>query len=154
MEKYPLLEQLRADRQRREDEITAPYREQIDGLAQLVRRLRDTLEQLQRALGSEIGKHMAAEIGHRISGNVQRAIFEAAAKARGPSDPVTFTLSLDDIRFSDPRSLESKILQRYQAETLPALSLRVDAMVNANDRVTVWDIRIPELGYRFQQAVH
>lgn len=147
MTQFPLLEQLRAERQRQEDEITAPLREVIDGLSARVTALAESLRALERIVGTEIGKHAIDQIGHEIGAALRRHIFEAVQGAH-QSGAAVFTLSLpaDVLRFMDPKSLERQILDRYAAETAPRLSLRADR--HPRDCVTVLDILIPQLGYR------
>lgn len=147
MNKFPLLEQLRAERQRQEDEITAPLREVIDRLHSRVESLAKSLRTLEKIVGSEIGKYAVQEIGNQIGAELRRHILEAMPAAhRSGASAFTLTLPTDILRFMDPKSVESEILRRYTAETAPRLSLRAD--VRPTDRVTVIDIRIPELGYR------
>lgn len=146
MKNFPLLQQMRAERQRREDAVTAPYREELDQFHALVTRLKASLRALEKVVGSEIGRHVMAEIAHGLSGELRRHIFEALAKT-APVEPVfTLRLPTDVLRFMDPKSMESEVLRRYVYETLPSMGVRVDT--KPDDMVTIMDIRIPELGYR------
>lgn len=151
MAKYPLLDQLRAERERNEAEITAPFRSEIERAVGMISQLRATVRAMERVLGTEIGKQMAAYIADQVSRKVWQLVMEASAKAaQRPTEPVTLTLSAETLRFMDPRSLESEILARYSSETVPSLRLGVEERVS--DCVTVIDIRIPELGYRHAMA--
>lgn len=151
--KISLLEQMRAARQRREDEITAPYQDELDSvyfqIGSLARRLRD----IEATLGTKMGEEMIARASYEMSGAVRRAVVEAATKAGRAAKAFTVRLPADIMAFFDSRSVENEILSRYRAEALPRLSLRVeDGMSPASEQsVTVVDIRVPSLGYR--QAV-
>jgi hypothetical protein len=149
--KFPLLEQLRAEHERHEAEITQPFQAELQQAATMISQLRATVRGMERALGTKIGQEMSAMIADQMSAKVRQMVMEAAAKAsRHPTEPITIHLSAETLRFMDPRSLESEILRRYARETVPALRFRVD--VRPTDCVTVVDIRIPELGYRHAMA--
>lgn len=151
MSKFPLLEQLRAERQRQEDEIAEPLRYVIDRLDRRVSELAASLRTLERIVGSEIGKYAVEQIGHEIGNELRRIILDAIPRAfHSESRSWSVTLPTDMLRFMDPKSLETEILKRYAYENMPKLSLRAD--VRPQDRVTVLDIRIPELGYRRAMA--
>lgn len=146
MSKFPLLEQMRAERQRREDEVTAPYKAEILTGARVVASLQRRLREVEKALGSEIAKHITAELAHDLGAKLRQLIAETLAKAGRAVAGVTITLPRDVV-FLDPRSFESEIMRRYTAETLPRLSLCVDDGPIAG-RMTVLDISLPELRYR------
>lgn len=147
MGKFPLLEQMRAQRQRRDDEVTAPYRATISGLQSVNSALRATIRKIETAMGTEIGKHILDYVGEQISIKLMRIVHEAVSKAhRTSAAAVKITLPADIFRFSDPHSVQSDILRRYAQESAPRLSLRIDE--DTPDQVTVVDIRLPELGYR------
>jgi hypothetical protein len=151
--KFPLLEQLRADRQRAEAEITAPLREVVDVLQSQVMSLRETVRSLERIMGNDIAKHVSAEVAHSLSAEIRRVIIDALVAAGNPmGKPITLTLSPDTIRFMDPDSLERQILDRYIGQHIP--TLRLSATTNPKDCVTVLDVRIPELGSRHAIALH
>lgn len=133
MSKFPLLEQLRADRRRLEDEITEPYRAELDEAARMIRSLRASLQALERVMGTEIAMHMTAEIAHQLSGELRRLVMEAVAKAGHASDGVTLTVGRETLAFMDPKTLERQILDRYVEQSIPALSLRVDDLAKAVD---------------------
>jgi hypothetical protein len=146
MNKFPLLEQMRAERLRREAEITASFRAELTACSDAVRRLRSTIRELERIVGSEIAQHVVREVAHSLSGELRRLVYEAVARTRGPTDPVAFTLPGDVLRFMDPKSLERSILDQYANEALPALSLGAEPSLE--DAATILDIRIPAVGYR------
>lgn len=145
--KFPLLEQMRADRIRREAEITAPVREALFRGQAAHRQLEETLRVLERAVGSRLAKHVIAEIGHSLSAQLRKQVMLALVKAGAPSFAQLVHLSIpaEVLRFMDAKSMERAILDRY-IETLPGLSLR--ANVELQTRATVLDIRIPQLGFR------
>jgi hypothetical protein len=145
MRKYPLLEQMRATRQRREDEVTAPYKSELSMAGRMIADLRKRLRDIEVFMGSEISGYVTEEIGRGMSSKLREIIVEAASKC-GATGKFTVTLPTSVIGFMDPRSLESEILARYKAEALPRLSLRIETM--PTDRATIVDIRVPDMGYR------
>lgn len=154
MTKFPLLDQLRAERQRHEDEITEPFLAELDTAALMISQLRGAIREMERVLGTEMGQRMAAQIADQMSAKLHQLVMEASAKAaRSPIEPITLTLDAETLRFMDPRSLESEIIRRYSRDTMPALRLRVDDRA-MSDCVTVVDIRIPEFGYRHVISQH
>jgi hypothetical protein len=146
--KFPLLESLRAERERNEAEITAPVRRERDEWASRYQRKAEALRALERLVGSEIAKHVFEQIGHELAGSVRRVVYDAIAKARPvrPDSPVTFTLPADVISFMDKHSLERQILDQYVTESIP--SAMVSADVELKNAITVLDIRVPQLGVR------
>jgi len=151
MAKFPLLEQLRAERLRQENEVTSPLRENIASLQRQIHQVTASLRVLERALGSEIGKIAVEYIGREVGSDLRQHILEATSKAYRMDNKV-FTLAIpaEVVRFMDPHSLESEILQRFTDETAHRLSARAET--RQEDRVTIMDIRIPELGYRRAMA--
>lgn len=151
MTRFPLLEGLRAERERLEDEINAPLHEALRQCSAHVSQLRSALRNLEEIVGSKIGQHVIDDMGHALSGEIRRQI-EAAMVAAGdaPKDAVTFKMSAAALRFMDPGSVERELLNRYVNQSLPRLSLRADrgTGLHADASVTVMDIRIPELGMR------
>jgi hypothetical protein len=148
MSKFPLLEQLRFDRQRREDEITAPIREVADTLDRRLRGATESLRAIERMLGTEMGKRVLEQIGAEMVGAIRRHIFEACAKAHeGGDSHFTLNLPLEIMRFTDPRSIESDVLRRYANEAMPDLRLSALPM-DREMSVTTVDIRIPPLSCR------
>lgn len=150
MKKFSLLEQLRAERERHEAEITAPLRDAMDHLRQRVHSLESRLRAVEKALGSEIASLVVERISAGVAVELRQKIMEAAAKAAGSREPVTLTIDQDILRFMDPRSLEREILDRYASRALP--TLRLDAEFDPAKAVTVVDIHIPALGYRHAMA--
>lgn len=146
MNRFPLLEQMRAERQRREDEITAPLREELMACAIAIRGLRSTLREIERMMGSEIAKYMVEEIAHQLSEQLRRLIFEAVAQKNGWAEPLIVAIPADVVRFIDQNSLERSILAQYAQEGLPALQLGVEP--DRERKATYLDIRIPPVGYR------
>lgn len=147
MTKFPLLEQMRSERDRHETEIRAPV---VDALSQCQRHaegLLQSLRAIEEMVGRDIAKHIVAEVGAQLSAELRKQIFDALIAAGQPkAKPVVMTLSPDTLRFMDPRSLEREVLDRYVSEAMPRVRLRMDT--KPHDRVTIMDIRIPELGFR------
>lgn len=153
MTRFPLLEQLRAERERLEAEASAPVRARLSECQDRAARLAASLRTLERMIGSEIGKHVVERIGHEV-GRVLRIEIVKALGSINASKPGLFTLTLptDALRFMDPQSIEREVLARFAEETAPQMSMCVDETTPVNASVTVLDIRIPELGYRHAMA--
>jgi hypothetical protein len=146
--KHPLLEQMRAARQRREDEVTAPYKAELTAAGSVIQSLRASLRRLESVFGNEVGKRLSYITAEEISMKVRELVFEQVAKTRGERKPVKVVIPPHLYMFMDQKSLESEILRQYVRETLPALHL--DANPDPMRSVTVLDIRIPPLGMRHQ----
>lgn len=147
MSKFPRLEMMRAQRQRREDELTAPYQAELRTAAGTIERLRRTVRAMEEFMGKAIAKHVLEMISDRVSEALRREIFKAVAEATGPAKPLKLTLPADVMRFMDPQSMERHVLRQYTERNLPNLS--VDLMADVADSyVTTVDIRIPPLGVR------
>lgn len=148
MKKFPLLEQMRAQRQRREDELTAPLKAELNSAAAAIASLRRTVRTMEDFMGREISKHLMEQIGREISGTLRREIFKAVSQVTRPFEPITITLSPDTVRFMDPDSLERRVLDEYRRASMPNLSVRFDQDMSEVSSFTVVDIRLPSLGYR------
>jgi hypothetical protein len=152
MTKFPLLESLRAERERNEAEITAPVRRERDEWASRYQRKADALRALERLIGTEIARHVVEQIAHDLSEVVRRTVYEAVAKARPNrrSEIVTLHLPAATLSFMDPRSLERQILDQYVSESIPAAMVSAD--VELRQMITVLDVRVPQLGIRMAMA--
>jgi hypothetical protein len=148
VKKFPLLEQMRAQRQRREDELTAPLKAELNSAAAAIASLRRTVRTMEDFMGREISKHLMEQIGREISGTLRREIFKAVSQVTRPFEPITITLSPDTVRFMDPDSLERRVLDEYRRASMPNLSVRFDQDMSEVSSFTVVDIRLPSLGYR------
>lgn len=144
MNKHPLLEQMRAARQMREDEITEPYRAELVAAGRAIESLSRRLRAIEEFLGKKIAQHVSEQMSFEVASAVRAKVCEAAASAPSGAKDFTVTLPREVMSFFDPRSLENKILRQYQAETLPRLSLNVREIAEC----TTIDITIPPLGYR------
>jgi hypothetical protein len=147
MSKFPRLEMMRAQRQRREDELTAPYQAELRTASSMISQLRQTLRAMEEFMGKEIAKHVLEMISDRISEALRREIYKAVSEATGPSKPVKMTFPADVLRFMDPSSMERQVLRQYAERNLPNLSVNLSADIT-DQYVTTVDIRIPPLGVR------
>lgn len=143
MTKFPLLEQMRAQRQRREDEVAAPIRGELDQARSRCNQLQRSLDAIQEFMGKEIAKHVLAEVSNELQSAIRDKVYEAVRLVRHPDEPVTITIAARDLCFSDPDAIESRVLREYAARTLPMLSARVDQDVRFG--VTKLNIRVPDL---------
>jgi hypothetical protein len=149
--KFPLLEQMRADRNRREAEINAPLFQTIRSANSLISHLRNEMTEMQRALGTDIGKELAARIADGISMKVRQLVSIAAMKIRTPGESIVVELPVSLVRFLEPNSLEREILAQYCAQALPRLNLGVD---NApiEKKIRRYIIEIPPLNFPYHVA--
>lgn len=147
MNKFPRLEMMRAQRQRREDEITEPYRAEILRAGGVINSLVRKIRAIEEFLGRDIAKHVIERMAYGLRDRLMDAVYKATAKARkGPHEPILLVLEPDLLRFMDPNSIEQRVLREYTSRQLPNLSLRLDQ--NPMEYATVVDIRVPEMGYR------
>lgn len=119
-DKFPLLEQLRADAQRVEAEISAPYRHAIDAQkailsdqAHTIRALQEALAQISHTIGRDIGSKALEALKDDIADDVKRRAIKAMAEAGPQASLVSVVLDTGMIRFSDPRSLERSVFEQY-----------------------------------------
>lgn len=151
MSKFPHLDQLRADRQRTEDEIAHPYRHQLDGMLAVVRIQGEKIRGIETLFGTDIGDYMLRIIADQTSTKIQQLITQAASKVpHGPNDPITFTMDTGLLNWANPASLENAILRQYAREALPKLT--ISPMTVTEARINRYIVRIPELNYEHQQA--
>lgn len=148
MKRLSLLEQMRMQRDQREAPLLEPYKAELRSAAMTIRDLRDRLRQIEQFMGKEIAKHVIGQISHDVSRRLMETIYKAVRAATGEPKPVRITLPSDVMRFSDPRSIESHVLQEYAQRSLPDhLSLSIDGVAPDQHVMTV-DIRVPTLGCR------
>lgn len=145
--KQTLLEQMRAHRQQREAEVTQPFRDELWMQARLMGVLQNRLREIERAIGNEVGRHLAQRVAAQSEGEIMRLIYKEVERVSRASDrrPDSFTFTIDAVTLMglDPKSLQSQILRRWQIDNLPLLSL--DVKFDAVEQVDRFDIRIPEL---------
>ena len=146
-QRFPLLEQLRAERERAEDQITAPYKAEIVSAAGMIQSLRRRLSEIEKMMGSRLAGEIESRMADELTQSLMRIVTEAAAKASGPFSPVTVTFPAEVARFILPSTIEAEIVKRYRQDTMPRLRLSVDEM-SSDECATVIDIRLPALGFR------
>lgn len=143
--RFPLLEQMRAARERREVEASAPVREQLSACQIRAAELRQALDGLERFIASEVSKYVIERSADDLWREVRKVIWEAVAKSH-PGKPVVMTFDPETLRFTNPQAIESEVLRRYSAQAIPSLRVRAGAQIE--DSVTVVDFRIPAIGVR------
>lgn len=137
-ERFPLLAQLRADRERAEDEISAPHKETARQAWAISKGVGERLRALERALGTDVAKHLAAEFAHDLASMLRRAVFEAMAGAGLPAGGlVSVVVESDRLRFGSPGTWEAEVLDKYRQQALPACSLSTAPVFNAKGAVDV-----------------
>lgn len=120
----------------------------------------DALRDLERVIGTEIGKRVVEHIGFDMSKAVRKSIMEAVFKAReaeGVSsmpDLIELQLFSRDVSWLDPDSLERRVLEEWKYQAAPKLQAFVDITnpIALERHVTVLDVRVPQLGYRHHIA--
>jgi hypothetical protein len=119
----------------------------------------DALRNLERVIGTEIGKRVVEHIGFDMSKAVRKNIMQAVYKARqkGASslpDLIELQLSSSEVAWLDPDALERRVLEEWKYQTAPKLRAFVDitSPIALEQHVTVLDVRVPELGYRHHIA--
>lgn len=147
-QKFPLLEQMRAARQQREDEITAPVRQELNRAVADIQRLGQRLADIERALGNGVAKAIESRMASELARRLMELVYQAAAKAEGPFEPVTVTFPPEIARFALPSTIEMEICRRYRNDSLPSLRLNLDEPAGMAASATVMDIYIPALGFR------
>lgn len=151
--KLPALQRLRIARAHAERPIREPLEAEIRRGASMIRELGHQLQQLKAFMGKEIAKHVTAQIGHECGALLKREIGKALAVAGRGDDGqiVKMEFAVGDLRWSDPQSLERRVLEDWKERSAPRLrvSFPVDG-ATAMEATTVQtiDVRLPELGYR------
>lgn len=149
MKEFPLLEQMRADRVRREAEINAPLVRQLDQCAATLSNVRQALAKMEMFISSKVSTSVIASIGHQLSEAIRPLIFEALSKVRHSDDIVPLTIPVDLAALMNPQSIEKCVLDRYLSEAIPNMRVSIDALVS-DQTVTVLDIAVPTLRCRHQ----
>lgn len=158
MSKFPLLDQLRDQNERIENEITAHLKESVQlgidtirSLRETVSGLRESQRTLEHAMGSGIAQHVMERAAFEIDRMLRPKIAEMVQQAhRQGSGPMTIVLDAEQVRWMNPKSLERTVLEYFLEDTLPKLSL--EAIPNREAKATIIDVRIPAMGY--QTALH
>lgn len=151
MSSYPLLQAMRAKRERIEAEIAAPYRAETIRANMLAVQEREARAGLERIMRSEMLPHILREIGHKLGEGVHREIMKAIGKQKGFSGTTTLELPTDMLLAADPKSVVARVVDWWKSETAPRMSLRAfKGDMEMKSHVTTLDIRLPEMGYREQ----
>lgn len=126
-EKFPLLEQLRADRERTEAEISAPWREHADSAWRKAQSATDALRIFERAFASDVAKHLAEEFAHDLASMLRREVGHAMARnGMQFGGLISVVVEADKLSFASPNTWEKVILDQFRSDALPAGRLSVD----------------------------
>jgi hypothetical protein len=120
-----------------------------------LRAAESALRNLERAIGTEIGKHVVERIGSDMSRAVRREISKAAMKAIGSgADVFKIEVPTEELRWLDPDAIQSRVLEEWKDQAAPRLRAYVDldSPIALEECVTILDVRVPELGYRHHIA--
>jgi hypothetical protein len=120
---FPLLEQLRAERERHEAEIGAPFVSQIDGLARLNRWLRERNQDYSRLFSSGIEDRLLDAIRRHAADQLAPMVMNALSAK--PNEPVTVTVTLNDLRFGAPDQFDRALLMKARE----AIQQQIEATV-------------------------
>lgn len=148
--KITALQRLRIARAHTERPIREPLEAEIRRGASMIRELGHQLDQLRRFMGTKISEHVLGRIGAETSGLLKREIGKALMSVRRDDHRIVqMQFAASDLRWSDPDSLERRVLDDWKERSAPRLRVTfpTDALMTAG-AVTVIDVRIPELGYR------
>lgn len=149
MSSYPLLQAMRARRDRIESEIAAPYRDETVRANVRAVQERETRVALERMMRNEILPHVLREIGRKLGAHVHDEIMRAIAKQQSLSGTTTLKLPTSMLLAADQTSVVARVVDWWKTETAPRMSLRAfKGEMEMKSGVTVLDIRLPEMGYR------
>src|SRR5262245_6438727 len=149
------LAALRAARAHNEAPIREPLERELRTAARMLSEARASQRAIERLIGSDIGKNVVKAIGAHMSAGIQRKIIEAImsatpTNATGRPEWIELHLSSGELAWLDPASIERRALDAWKEQSLPRLSISVDAgsKIAREQHVTIIDVRIPKLGYR------
>lgn len=124
MSRFPPLEQLRAERDRLEADITAPVRSELAWANARVRALRNDLEALQaimtRGLGERVLDAVRREAAHEFAPILMKAL------QGGPSGRQSVEVAADDLRFLMPDQVQATLMKKARE--------KIDELATANAR--------------------
>jgi hypothetical protein len=78
MAAFPLLEQMRADRERREAAVVAPIRRELAACRARADALKGELDALRKFVANEVSKYALEEFGERISAEMRKIVLPYA----------------------------------------------------------------------------
>lgn len=151
MSKFPLLEELRANRLAKETEIKAPVIEQLNYTNRRLEQVNLNLRKIEELTGSKLGEYIIEIVGQQLSRKISEGIANATAQFR-TKEIVTIPFQSTDLMYGDKRTLERKMLDQYCAQVLPKISLSIENY-NPGKKVQTFKIRIPEMIYNHTMEV-
>lgn len=140
MSGFPLLEQLRAARERAEAEITAPLRLELQASIRIVSALRREIDAWSAAITTGISDRIFDEIRHQCAQDMAPILM----KALGSNDPaIIIEIPGHALRFMSPNDVQQAILERARF----LIEERAEASIRAcpPDRITMVRISIPSI---------
>lgn len=149
MSRYPLLDAMRARRQREEGDIAAPHKKRAEISAQVAREERAAREGLERIMQSKVAPRVLDEIGRTMGRELERAIMEAAVKALKVAPETTITVPTGMLMYADPKSMVSRVVDWWKMENAPKMKFRAfKGEMEFRQHVTTVEVSIPEMRYR------
>lgn len=152
MSRFPLLEALRADRERAEAEASAPWRERARAMSDLAAARGRIINDLETAIREHAGKEMTKEMARMLARSLTTTVMPIIAKAIGGSKPEQFlTIPTDELRFMCPGNIEHMLLNTYMDHAQRALSVNTYSSFRgpaAAEACTIMRFTIPSLDVR------
>lgn len=151
--RYPKLAMMRAQRQRLEDEISAPHRAAAARSTQIAREERAAREGLERIMRSKAAPHIIEHLGREMGHGFYTEIMKAMHSIGSVTGTTTITVPTGMLLSCDRDSIVSKTVEWWKAETMPRMSFAAyKGEQEIKSGVTVIDVRVPELRYRHRMA--
>ena len=154
--KYPLLEAMRAQRQREEDEIAAPHRADAARSRRAAYEEREARLGLERIMGSKVAPFLVRELGATMGRELERRIVDAAIEAtagKKTSPETTIVVPTSMLMYADPKTLVARVVDWWKRENAPRMEFRAfKGEMEIKSSVTTVEVRIPEMRYRHQVA--
>jgi hypothetical protein len=146
--RFPLLEQLRADRQRIEEEIAAPFVTHIGRMTVTIKQLREENQEYSRLLSKGIEDRLVKAIRAYAADRFAPMLMQALCVK--PNGSVTVTVTMNDLRFLHPDQAEQMLLAKARAQIgeqvfATVLGPRSDRQTATEQRSTIVRFVIPQL---------
>jgi hypothetical protein len=147
--KFPMLEAMRAARERREQAVLAPVVEPLRHVISVQgARLQDmetNLESMSKVITSEIGRYIVPEIRDGIAQRIETEIYKAMSKVSGRAidEVVTIPLTMNEVRFMRPDALTAQILDRVDQSYRK--DIRMTAISHREQYVTRVRVTLPKV---------
>lgn len=145
-EKYPLLARMRAERERREKELAAPYIAARDSALRVASSERNARAGLERLMRSEFAPEFLRIIAHKMADFAHREIFEALRKQTLISGTTKLELPTAMLMAHDRNSVVARVIDWWKRDCAEKVDFSTpgDAIAVEHHCVKV-QVRIPEM---------